>query len=561
MVVRTFGSLTYMKSTNKWLFDEIEPHVMIKLKSIFKRINRTQTSPFEMNHSKEFALDLHWFLQRYPLAITPEDMNFLVNCKDEQLSFVASLEELLSPDYVPKVADLKKPLRHYQAVAVDLFVRGRHLLIGDVVGLGKTVDAIGAWCDPSTRPAAVVVQTHLPNQWDEKIKEFSDLKVHIVKGGPVYQLPPADVYIFKYSQLHKWVDVFGQGFIKTVVFDEIQELRKDDSAKYRAAEILARSTTGVLGLSATPIFNYGSEIWNIMNIIKEGCLDTKEAFTREWCGGGFRGIVTDTKALGTYLRENHLFLRRTREEVGMELPPVNTVIETVEYDHEEVDRVQELASVLATKVLHGSYYESGQAARELDIMLRQVTGISKAKQVAEYVKMLVESGESVLLAGWHREVYDIWNRELQHLNPVMYTGSESPSQKKKAKDDFICGNSNLMMISLRSGVGLDGLQRRGSIVVFGELDWSPAIHEQVIGRLNRDGQQQQVTAIFLVSNGGSDPGIVEMLGLKSSQASGILDPLLGAQIQHKDSSRIKELARKYLKSKGIKMPEQGELNV
>jgi len=237
------------------------------------------------------------------------------------------------------------------------------------------------------------------------------------------------------------------------------------------------------------------------------------------------------------------------------------VIETVEYDHEEVDRVQELASVLATKVLHGSYYESGQAARELDIMLRQVTGISKAKQVAEYVKMLVESGESVLLAGWHREVYDIWNRELQHLNPVMYTGSESPSQKKKAKDDFICGNSNLMMISLRSGVGLDGLQRRGSIVVFGELDWSPAIHEQVIGRLNRDGQQQQVTAIFLVSNGGSDPGIVEMLGLKSSQASGILDPLLGAQIQHKDSSRIKELARKYLKSKGIKMPEQGELNV
>lgn len=559
--MRTFGSLTYMKTTNKWLFDEIEPHVMIKLKSIFKKIPRTEISPFELNHSREFALDLHWFIQRYPLSISSEDLEFLSNQKQEQLSFIASMEELLSPQFAPKPFDLKKPLRHYQALAVELFLRGRHLLIGDVVGLGKTVDAIGAWTDPSTRPAAVVVQTHLPDQWDEKIEEFSNLKTHIVRGGPVYQLPPADVYIFKYSQLHKWVDVFGQGFIKSVVFDEIQELRKDESAKYRAAEILARSTSGVLGLSATPIFNYGSEIWNIMNIIKEGCLDTKEAFMREWCGGGLRGIVTDTKALGTFLRENHLFLRRTREEVGMELPPVNTIVETVEYDHEEVDRVSDLAATLAVKVMRGSYYESGQAARELDIMLRQVTGVSKAKQVAQYVRMLVETGESVLLAGWHRDVYDIWNRELSDLNPVMYTGSESPAQKKKAKDDFMTGAAKLMMISLRSGVGLDGLQKKGSIVVFGELDWSPAIHEQVIGRLNRDGQENQVTAIFLVSNGGSDPGIVEMLGLKSSQASGILDPLLGAQIQHKDESRIKELARKYLKSRGISIPQQGELNV
>ncbi len=75
-----------------------------------------------------------------------------------------------------------------------------------------------------------------------------------------------------------------------------------------------------------------------------------------------------------------------------------------------------------------------------------------------------------------------------------------------------------MIISLRSGVGLDGLQHRCCTVVIGELDWSPQVHEQIVGRLERPGQTQQVQAIYLHANGGSDPLIIDMLGLKASQA-------------------------------------------
>jgi SNF2 family DNA or RNA helicase len=230
----------------------------------------------------------------------------------------------------------------------------------------------------------------------------------------------------------------------------------------------------------------------------------------------------------------------------MELPPTNTIVHRVEYDEDAVKKMENLAKVLAMKVTTGSFTERGQAARELDLMVRQATGISKAKYVAEYVKILLEGGEPVLLAGWHRGVYEIWEKEFAQYKPVWYTGSETPAQKEQAKQDFISGKSNLMIISLRSGVGLDGLQKRCKIVVLGELDWSPAVHEQVIGRVRRDGSEDQVTAIYLVSDSGSDPLMIELLGLKASQAKGIVDPLSGVEMVHSDDSRIKLLAERFL---------------
>jgi hypothetical protein len=144
--------------------------------------------------------------------------------------------------------------------------------------------------------------------------------------------------------------------------------------------------------------------------------------------------------------------------------------------------------------------------------------------------------------------YQIWLDDLGAYRPVMFTGSESPKQKDQAKHDFISGKTNLMFISLRSGEGLDGLQKRCSTVVFGELDWSPEVHKQVIGRLGREGQAAgEITAIFLVSNSGSDPVIQGVLGLKQSQSRGVMDPSLGVEVVHTDITRLKSLAKSYLK--------------
>src|SRR3546814_18963606 len=85
----------------------------------------------------------------------------------------------------------------------------------------------------------------------------------------------------------------------------------------------------------------------------------------------------------------------------------------------------------------------------------------------------------------------------------MYTGSETTGQKDREKQRFLDGDTDVLIMSLRSGAGVDGLQHRCSTGVFGELDWSPGIHQQCIWRLDRAGQQNPVTAFFLVAHDGT----------------------------------------------------------
>jgi SNF2 family DNA or RNA helicase len=159
-------------------------------------------------------------------------------------------------------------------------------------------------------------------------------------------------------------------------------------------------------------------------------------------------------------------------------------------------------------------------------------------------------------------VYDILLRELAEYNPVMYTGSESPTQKEAAKAAFLNGETDCFIISLRSGIGLDGLQARCNTVVIAELDWSPQVHNQVIGRVDRDGQKDQVTVIYLVSEFGSDPLIIDLLGLKASQAHGIINPLeTKVADQYSDDTRIKLLAKKFLEKRGIKHQKETEVQL
>lgn len=156
--------------------------------------------------------------------------------------------------------------------------------------------------------------------------------------------------------------------------------------------------------SATPIFNYAGEIWNVMQGIAPGALGTKDEFQREWKSDN-KGRVADPVALGAWLRSQYVYLRRTRKEVGRELPPEERINHIVEHDPKIMERMEVLGKQLALKVLNGSFTEKGIAARELDARLRQITGLAKAPFVADFVAGLVANGEQVILAGWHRECF------------------------------------------------------------------------------------------------------------------------------------------------------------
>lgn len=551
---KTYGTIKYQEKENKWLIEKCEPHVSLRLKKIFPKISEASVPPFTLAANNDTSADISWFMERYPLKISKKDQQILIKLKDSFFEDQASLEKILIPNYKAKLnLNFKKgcSLRDYQDQGVNLHYKVKRLLLVDDIGLGKTYEAFGSCSMPGTLPAAIVVQTHLQQQWAEKAMAFTNLKVHKIKKGTPYSLPKADIYIFKYGQIAGWTDIFAQNFFKMAVYDEIQELRRGtESNKGVGARILSDNVDYVLGLTATPIYNYGIEMFNIMEYIKPGSLGTRYEFLREWCHHDDK-IVKDPKALGSYLRENFLMLRRTRKDVGREMSKVTTILQNVGYDDKSVKSAEEIAKKLAITALTGSFTERGQAARQLDIKAREITGISKAKYVAEFIKMVVESGEPVLVGGWHRDFYDILLKELKEYNPIMYTGSETPKQKEEAKRRFINGESKVMILSLRSGAGLDGLQEACSTVVLGELDWSPKVHEQFIGRVDRDGQQNPVVAFFLVSDYGSDPIIVDMLGLKESQSQGITNPNDKPEMKQVNKDKLKELARSYLNKKEL----------
>ncbi|EKO3663360.1 DEAD/DEAH box helicase [Vibrio metschnikovii] len=565
VINRTFGALR--RSESRWELVDIEPHVAIRLKQLFPKIPKQQAKLFSLQDSQEVAADLLWFTQRYALQASDKDLRYLKKRSREYHKKQEEAHAILLPDYTPAVRAGLMPnqsLRDYQLVGLDLLESVKRLLVIDDVGLGKTYLGLGVGLLPNALPLVIVVEPHLQDQWCEKAAEFINLSVHKAKGTKPYKLPQADIYVFKYSQLSPWVDVLSAGWVKAIVYDEVQQLRRGgESQRGMAASVINQNVPMVVGLTATLIYNYGIEAFNICNMIKPEVLGSRDEFLREWCTrdagvANDKGIVADPDALGSYLRESRVLIRRTKADVGQVAKQLEPHIEWVAPNMKKVADMEVLAEQLAVKTLSGSYVERGQAARDFDLKMREMTGIAKAHSVAAYVRMFIESGTPVVLFGWHRGVYDIWAKELADLNPLFYTGSESQTQKERNKKAFINGESGLLIMSLRSGAGTDGIQHRCSTVIFGEEDWSPQVMTQCIGRLDRDGQEDSVFVFHAVTQYGSDPEMLSILGVKSSQARGIQDPgskVVGKQV---DTDRIKKLAEHYLASRGVKVPEKAE---
>lgn len=556
MSEKTYGSVEFQEKTNSWVITSMLPHARIKFKAIFTKIYSTRQPPYDFKNTLNNANDLHWFMERYPLEISDSDRRKLVRQRNKCIKVNNELHELVLPTNIPEIkGELKGDYKFKpnQARNIALHDAVKRLLVADKVGKGKTLSALGTALNPEHLPIAIIVEPHLQDQWMEKIGEFTYLEAHAIQGTRPYDLPEAHVYVFRYSQLAGWIDVFTEKPFTSVAFDEVQNLRTGtESKRGQAAAVLCEHATAVLGLSATPIYGYGVEIWNIMSFINPDILGDFSSFCREWCPDG--KIVKDPDALGEFLRESNCMIRYAGGEDDVQ---VNSYVEYVPYDSREIKSAEEIAEKLAIRTLSGSFVERGQAARDLDMKMREITGIAKAKSVANYVRMIVESGEKVLLTGWHREVYRIWNEELSDLGISMYTGSESAKQKAQAKEDFISGKNKVMILSLRSGAGLDGLQEYASYIVFGELDWSPEVAAQCIGRLGRDGQvAESVTAIFLLTNYGSDPVIQQLIGIKKSQSSGIVEPGMLKNVSNKDPKRLSKLAQEFLKHRGIEPPKQ-----
>ena len=422
----------------------------------------------------------------------------------------------------PPKALFKGELMPFQREGTAYLVNTPRALLADEMGLGKTVQALAAVAELRSYPLLLVVPSHLMTNWQREIASFltnedgSVPTVHVLKGLTPYELPEAQIYIVHYLLLRGWKNVLPKYDFSCVVFDEIQELRHSGTEKYSAASLLAEKCPRVFGLSGTPIYNRGGEIWNVINILDFHALGDWESFTREWCYGYGNNIVAKPDVLGETLREEGYMLRRTKDAVLEQLPPKRRLVQEIDADDDVYRSLMEPVREAIYRLRHAeTNFDRTRIEDEICQRMRQATGVAKAPYVAAFVRALLEGGEKVLLFAHHHQVMDAYKAALKSAKPVFITGRENTSMKDKAVDAFMTGKTDLCCISMRAAAGLN--LQRATCVVFGELDWSPAVHTQAEDRAHRMGQRDSVLCYYLVSPAGSDAQMQEALGLKVSQ--------------------------------------------
>lgn len=550
-----YGTLSYNRRSRCWTIKG-EPCVTEMAKRLFPGSERKRGEA-RFTANRRIIGEVNWLMLRYPLEIAPRDRALweksLAAAREHAIRREAAMKLPLRSS--PPEGTFEGSLKEFQKEGLSFLLANERTLLADEMGLGKTVQALACLAATGDMPAVLVVPPHLMRNWESEIGRFLRVngkppRVCVIKGLKPYDLPEADIYMIHYLLLRGWKKVLPEHGFRAVIFDEIQELRHAGTEKYSAASLLAGSCERVIGLSGTPIYNRGAEIWNVINILDFHCLGDWESFTREWCDGYGNHLVRDPALLGAHLKREGLILRRTKQEVLAELPPKRKLVQEIDADdkvYRELMRpVMEMLGSL--KALHPDAKERALLEERIGAGERQATGVAKAPFVAAFVRALLDSEERVLLFAHHHAVMDIYRKELAGYKPVFITGRESTAQKDQAVQRFMGGASNLCVISLRSAAGLN--LQRASCVVFGELDWSPAVHSQAEDRAHRMGQQDSILCYYLVAPQGSDRDMQDALGLKVSQfvqlMGDVAPDMQGVQFAQRAAKRhIERMLEKY----------------
>lgn len=431
----------------------------------------------------------------------------------------------------------KGTLRDFQTEGVRFMLSGARVLLADDMGLGKTPQALAYLDKVDSWPAVIVCQSHVQMHWERKIEQFLDCRR--AQGGLLDKealtwvalrgtkadrnIPKAHIYLVHYLVMHGWEAFLISRGVKVVVFDEVQELRHPGTRKYESNRAVARQAKCVVGLSGTPIYNKGAEIYNVMNTINRGCLGTKVDFQKAWCDQSDPAVVTEPDVLGQYLIDRGLMLRRRKDDVLGELPEKRRVVEPIDADNATfAELLKEAVKLAKQSAWLRDPFEKAQMESMAIAKLRKATGVAKTPGVIAFLRGLMEAEQPTLVFSHHHAVHDAICDALEAFMPARITGEESIAQKDQSLKRFAGGETNLCLIALRAATGIDGLQERARVVVFAELDWSPAVHAQAEDRAHRMGQRDSVLVYYLTTELGSDPFVLGTLNIKEQQFLGLM---------------------------------------
>ena len=449
-------------------------------------------------------------------------------------------------------------LMNFQKEGLDFLLKSSgNALLADEMGLGKTVQTLSyVSTEKQTFPVLIVAPLVTLKNWEREIEKFLKRKsrngrivesespsVTLIRTGKSKELPQSDMYVINYELLLKRSEDIEKLGIRTIVCDEVHNLRSKTTQKYKAVKKLAALPTVNyrIGLSGTPIYNRGSEIWPIIDILKPGLLGSFKEFCEYFCYVNDKGkaIVLENKraSLRNELQK-HVMLRRKKSDVLKELKDKvrykEVIASDTEFYLEELDKIwKKLES--EQKEAQTEFSKSASYHRAIQSE-RQIAGVAKLPHVINFVKNIMEIEESVVVFCHHKVIHKLLHESLQEFSPVSIIGGQSDDTRQDQIDKFQKGESKLMIAGIRAGnVGIN--LTRAKYVIFAELDWSPAIHRQAEDRLHRIGQKNTVFAYYLIGNGTLDDHVASILVDKSYEIDAIMDETVDTY-ENKDKAAL-----------------------
>ena len=288
-------------------------------------------------------------------------------------------------------------LREYQKQAVHHLCRMPRFILGDAVGLGKTLDVIAAacWLKERYQNAKLVVVTTKSTtyQWEEEILRYSRLRPYVMRDtyrgmsssnarySQMIQFlegTKKDALVVKYTSLigtrkmlkpeqefddegnpvigdrenlseevRTFAKIFkehGENII--LVFDECHKFKSMNSSTRNLVFNLSRFPARVWALTATVIKNGLEEFYSIASGIRLEPLGFMGDFKEEHCiyreqyvgRGQNKKFLVGYKNVPKFKRElRPFFLGRSQKQVGEPLPELTTLYHPIELDQRQTE--------------------------------------------------------------------------------------------------------------------------------------------------------------------------------------------------------------------------------
>lgn len=420
----------------------------------------------------------------------------------------------------------------FQKANIEYALARPHTLVGDQPGLGKTPVAICFANEIQAQRVLVICPASIRIQWVKRIREWTTLKwpyvVHPILHGRNGVHPKAHWTVVSYelARCEAIGKTLAEGRYDLLILDEAHYCKSIDARRTRAIfgggknppfASLASRCDRVLALTGTPLPNRPREAYVLARGLCFDAVDfSSEDKFRERFNPSRRGeridpssgrtIIFNDERTGRHaelqnrLRANFMVRHLKRDVMPQLHMPIYDIIQL-----EETGPVKQALAAESLLDIDPDNLEGADAEVLGHIaVVRRMMGVALAPQVADYIDMLIEGGETKLvLFAWHIEVLDILEKRLAKHGIVRIDGSTGAKKKDHLITQFIeRPDIDICLGNLLSlGTGTDGLQTVSNHALIAEPSWTPGENVQAFDRLDRGGQARQVQGdIFCAPN-------------------------------------------------------------